>query len=43
MWGLFLKEWKGVSKKTRLTITIGVALIIASVIVVGIGNYLKTE
>jgi L-rhamnose-H+ transport protein len=43
MWGLFLKEWKGVSKKTRLTITIGVAAIIASVIVVGIGNYLKTE
>jgi L-rhamnose-H+ transport protein len=43
MWGLFLKEWKGVSKKTRLTITIGVIAIIASVRVVGIGNYLKTE
>lgn len=42
MWGFVLKEWKGVSNKTRLTITIGVATIIASVIVVGIGNYLKT-
>lgn len=42
MWGFLLKEWTGVSKKTRLTITIGVATIIASVIVVGIGNYLKT-
>jgi L-rhamnose-H+ transport protein len=43
MWGMVLKEWKGVSKKTRLTITIGVAAIIASVIVVGYGNYLKTR
>ena len=41
MWGLVLKEWKGVSKKTRLTITIGVLVIIASVMVVGYGNYLN--
>jgi L-rhamnose-H+ transport protein len=41
MWGFVLKEWKGVSPKTRLTITIGVATIIASVMVVGYGNYLK--
>lgn len=41
MWGFVLKEWKGVSKKTRLTIIIGVATIIASVMVVGYGNYLN--
>jgi L-rhamnose-H+ transport protein len=40
-WGLVLKEWKGVSSKTRLMITIGVIAIIASVMVVGYGNYLK--
>ena len=41
MWGFVSKEWKGVSKKTIITITIGIAIIIASVIIVGIGNSLK--
>ena len=41
MWGLFLKEWKGVSKKTLTTIVIGIATIIVSVLVVGYGNSLK--
>jgi L-rhamnose-H+ transport protein len=41
MWGIVLKEWKGVSKKTTTTIIIGIAVIIASVIIVGIGNSLK--
>ena len=40
MWGLVLKEWKGVSKKTKITITIGIATILASVFLVGIGNSL---
>lgn len=41
MWGIVLKEWKGVSKKTRTTITIGILTILISVILVGIGNYLE--
>ena len=41
MWGIVLKEWKGVSKKTIITIVVGILVIIASVIVVGIGNSLK--
>jgi L-rhamnose-H+ transport protein len=41
MWGLFLKEWKGVSKKTLKTIVLGIATIIISVLVVGYGNSLK--
>ncbi|MDB5232440.1 MAG: L-rhamnose/proton symporter RhaT [Chitinophagaceae bacterium] len=41
MWGFVLKEWKGVSGKTRTTIILGVAIIIASVMLVGYGNYLK--
>lgn len=40
-WGIVLKEWKGVSAKTRTTIIIGIATIIASVIIVGVGNSLK--
>ncbi len=38
MWGIYRKEWKGVAKKTKLTITIGIAVIILSVFLVGIGN-----
>jgi L-rhamnose-H+ transport protein len=41
MWGIVLKEWKGVLPKTRTTIIIGIAVIIASVIIVGIGNSMK--
>jgi L-rhamnose-H+ transport protein len=41
MWGVVLKEWKGVSRNTKKTITIGIITIIASVILVGYGNALK--
>ena len=40
-WGIVLNEWKGVSSKTRTTITIGIATILFSVVLVGIGNSLK--
>lgn len=38
MWGIYRKEWKGVSKKTKWTITSGIAIIILAVVIVGIGN-----
>jgi L-rhamnose-H+ transport protein len=41
VWGIIANEWKGVSRQTRLTLLIGVATIIAAVMVVGYGNYLK--
>jgi len=41
MWGLVLKEWKGVSKKTYATVVTGIVVIILSVILVGYGNSLK--
>jgi L-rhamnose-H+ transport protein len=40
MWGLVLKEWAGVSKKTISTIIAGILIIIFSVLLVGYGNYL---
>jgi L-rhamnose-H+ transport protein len=40
-WGIGLKEWQGVSKKTKTTIAVGIATIILSVLVVGYGNALK--
>jgi len=42
MWGVVLKEWSGVSRKTKTTITVGITTIILSVIVVGYGNALHT-
>ncbi len=41
VWGIVLKEWKGVSKKTKATIIWGIATIILSVLVVGYGNAIK--
>src|SRR6202007_644644 len=41
MWGFALKEWKGVSTKTKTTIIVGVIIIILSVMLVGYGNAVK--
>ena len=39
-WGFYLKEWSGVSKKTFRTFLWGIALILSSIVLVGIGNSL---
>lgn len=39
-WGIYRKEWHGVAKKTKWTITAGIAVILLSVALVGIGNSL---
>lgn len=41
VWGLVLREWKGVSKKTMATIIIGILAILASVLIVGYGNSIR--
>ena len=41
MWGLFLKEWRGVPVKTLRLFIIGLFTILASIILVGIGNSIK--
>jgi L-rhamnose-H+ transport protein len=41
IWGLFLNEWKGVSRKALLTVIAGIATIIVSVLIVGYGNSIK--
>jgi L-rhamnose-H+ transport protein len=38
LWGVWLKEWSGVSDRTRRTFLIGLGLIFASIFLVGIGN-----
>jgi L-rhamnose-H+ transport protein len=41
LWGLFLKEWRGTSRRTKLLVATGLFLLVSSTIVVGYGNYLK--
>jgi len=41
LWGLFLKEWHGTSRRTKVLVSCGLFLLIASTVVVGYGNYLK--
>lgn len=41
LWGIVLKEWKGVSRKTKAMITAGILTIILAVLLVGYGNSLK--
>lgn len=40
-WGLVLKEWTAVSKKTYRTVLAGIACIILSILIVGYGNSIK--
>ncbi len=41
LWGLILKEWKGVRSKTLGTVISGIVIIIVSVLIVGYGNSIK--
>jgi L-rhamnose-H+ transport protein len=43
MWGIYRREWKGVSPKTKGTITLGIIIILLSVVLVGIGNSLTIK
>jgi L-rhamnose-H+ transport protein len=40
LWGLWLKEWKLVSRKALRCLLIGIFILIVSVIFIGIGNYM---
>jgi L-rhamnose-H+ transport protein len=40
MWALIFREWKGSSRRTHRIIFAGIVVLIASIIIVGLGNYL---
>ncbi|WP_304066761.1 L-rhamnose/proton symporter RhaT [Pedobacter glucosidilyticus] len=42
LWGLILKEWKGVKSKTLTTVIVGILFIILSILIVGYGNSIKS-
>jgi len=43
LWGLFLREWKGTSRRTRLLVAVGLFFLVGSTVIVGYGNYLKAQ
>lgn len=40
LWGIAMKEWHDTSRRTRLLVASGLFLLVASTVVVGLGNYL---
>jgi L-rhamnose-H+ transport protein len=43
LWGIALKEWRDTSRRTKLLVTCGLFLLIASTVVVGYGNFLEAR
>ncbi len=43
IWGILLHEWRGTGRRTHILIGAGLAVLIASTLVVGYGNYLGTH
>ena len=41
--GVYLAEWKGVSRRTHWMMRLGLAVLVSSTVVIGYGNYLATE
>jgi L-rhamnose-H+ transport protein len=42
LWGLALREWRGASAKSKRLLGLGLAVLLASTIIIGYGNYLAT-
>lgn len=38
IWGLFLKEWKGASRRSLAVMTLGLIILVGATVVIGIGN-----
>ena len=41
--GVYLAEWKGVSKRTHWLMRFGLFVLVSSTVVIGYGNYLAKE
>jgi L-rhamnose-H+ transport protein len=41
MWGWILREWQGSSVKVHRLIALGIATLIGSTVIIGLGTYLK--
>jgi L-rhamnose-H+ transport protein len=42
LWGIGLKEWKGAGRTAHTLLTLGLAILVGSTMIIGYGNYLAT-
>jgi L-rhamnose-H+ transport protein len=43
IWGVLLKEWRGSSRRTEILVGLGLAVLVLSTVIVGLGNFLKVH
>jgi L-rhamnose-H+ transport protein len=43
LWGIWLKEWHGTSRKTKILVALGLTVLVFSTVLVGYGNYLNVQ
>jgi len=43
LWGIFLKEWKGVSRATMTKVWLGLIVLTVSTMVIGLGSYIASH
>jgi L-rhamnose-H+ transport protein len=43
LWGIALKEWHGVSRRTKVLVTLTLVTLVGSTVIVGYGNYLGSQ
>lgn len=43
LWGLYFREWRGTSRRTRALVWAGILTLIASTLVIGAGNWLASR
>jgi L-rhamnose-H+ transport protein len=43
LWGFALKEWAGTSAKTRKTVWLGIATLVAATVIIGLGNMIAGQ
>ncbi|MCJ7679501.1 MAG: rhamnose/proton symporter RhaT, partial [Candidatus Aminicenantes bacterium] len=43
LWGIYFKEWKGVSRRTWTIVLAGLAVLIFSTVIIGWGNFLASH
>ena len=43
LWGIGLHEWRGTSRRTRVLLALSLAVLVASTVIVGYGNYLAAS
>lgn len=41
LWGIYLQEWRGSSRQTKILVGMGLAILVLSTVMVGYGNYLN--